>query len=53
MPENLYELPKEKVRAESFESYIAVGQDKKLIEIGADGKVKYIVQNKGSVKYLV
>jgi len=46
MPENLYEVPKEKVRVEAFESYIAVGQDKKLIEIGADGKVKYIAQNK-------
>lgn len=46
MPENLYEIPKEKVRIEAFESYIAVGQDKKLIEIGADGRVKYIAQNK-------
>jgi type I restriction enzyme M protein len=46
MPENLYEIPKEKVRIDILESYIAVGQDKKLIEIGADGKVKYIVQNK-------
>jgi len=46
MPENLYEVPKEKVRIDAIESYIAVGQDKKLIEIGADGKVKYIAQNK-------
>lgn len=36
MPENLYEIPTEKVRIDVLESYIAVGQDKKLIEIGAD-----------------
>lgn len=46
MPENLYEVPKEKVRIDAIESYIAVGQNKKLIEIGADGKVKYFAQNK-------
>ena len=46
MPENLYEVPKEKVRIDVLESYISVGQEKKLIEIGADGKVKYIAQNK-------
>lgn len=46
MPENLYEVPKEKVRAEFFEEYIAIGQDKKLIEIGADSRVKYVAQDK-------
>jgi len=46
MPKNLYEAPKERVRIEFFEQYIAVGQDKKLIEIGADDRVKYTAQNK-------
>lgn len=46
MPENLYKVPKEKVRVEFFENYLAIGQDKKLIEIGADNKVKYTAQNK-------
>ena len=46
MPENLYEVPKEKVRAHVFEDYIGIGQDKKLIEIGADNRVKYVAQDK-------
>ena len=46
MPENLYKVPEEKVRSEIFEEFITKGQDKKLIEIGADDRVKYFAQDK-------
>jgi len=46
MPKYLYEPIEKKIISESFEEYIAVGLDKKHIEIVADDRVKYIVQDK-------
>jgi len=46
MSENLYEVPKEILSAESYQSYITIGKDKKLIEIVSDNRIKYVAQNK-------